>query len=313
MDLLHLRTFLEVAKGLNFTRAATRLGYVQSTVSAHVRALEDELGVQLFDRLGRRIRLTPAGETLLGEAADLVTRADAAERATRLAAGGDGRIAGRIVIGAPESLLSYRLPPLIGRYHRQFPEVDLSFRPVATGRLRGEVERLLIEGSIDVAFVMDERLPPRGRVSTETLWNEPISVIAPPDHPLVGARGLTPRALGNTTVLLSEAIGAGCAYRTQFVDQLRAIPGQPRELLEFASVEAVKQCVAAGMGISALPTAAVAADLESGRLRALTWGRFAIFTHVAWNPRRWQSPAVSAVLDLARETAREAADLATTA
>jgi DNA-binding transcriptional LysR family regulator len=309
MEVVYLRTFVEVAEALSFTQAATRLRYAQSTVSAHILILERDLGVKLIDRLGRRIRLTTAGEALLREAKELIAHMSAVERAIRVAAGADDVVAGRVVAAAPETLLSYRLPSLIGRYHRDFPAVNLSLRPVAGGRLRGDAERALIDGVIDIAFVLDEQhLRSRGGVRTEALWPEPISIVAAPGHPLIAAGAMESSEIARTTVLLCEEAEVGCVYRTQFLDQLHAAGLHPREMLEFTSVEAVKQCVATGMGISAIPTIAVEADLKHGTLTALEWGNFAVFTYMAWNPRAWQPPAVRSLLELAREFSGPIAD-----
>ena len=102
--------------------------------------------------------------------------------------------------------------------------------------------------------------------------------------------------------MLPEAPESGCAYRGQFERQLGAAGVVPPEKMEFQSIEAVKQCVSAGMGVSVLPSVAVSAELEGGKLAALRWEEpFEVLTQMVWHKERWQSSALRAFLDTARE------------
>jgi len=118
MELRHLTTFRAVAKSLSFTRAAAELGYVQSALTAHVKALEAELGVRLFDRLGRRIVLTNAGVSLLGYAENILELT----REATVAVGQPGQPQGPVTISAPEVLCTYRLPAVIRQPHGHTPD-----------------------------------------------------------------------------------------------------------------------------------------------------------------------------------------------
>jgi DNA-binding transcriptional LysR family regulator len=136
----------------------------------------------------------------------------------------------------------------------------------------------------------------------EPLIREDISVIAAPGHRLVGSRRAGPEDLRDEVVLLPEAPDAGCAYRGQFERQLADRHVTPRDSLEFASIETVKQCVVAGMGVSALPSVAVDADVAAGNLVRLPWRRpFEVWTQVVWNDRRSLTPAMTAFVETARE------------
>lgn len=111
MGLRHLQTFGAVAELLSFTRAAERLGYAQSSITGQVRALEEELGEPLFERLGKRVALTAAGRRLLPYAEKMLGLAGEARAA---AAAQDGRPRGTLTIGASESLCAFRLPAVLG-------------------------------------------------------------------------------------------------------------------------------------------------------------------------------------------------------
>ena len=306
MELRQVETFAAVAEELSFSRAAAKLGYVQSSVSAQVAALERELGVPLFDRLGRRIALTDAGEVMLAYSQRLLSLV----QETRVAVSdagvvGTGEVTGSLTVSAPETLLTYRLPELLALFHERHPRVRLSVRPSAVGRLVGSTRRALEEGAVDVAFVLDAPLEGRlggTALGVEALVAEDVIVVAPGSHALAASSVVLPDDLSGETVLLPEAPESGCAYRGQFERHLAEASVVPRETMEFQSIEAVKRCVAAGMGVSVLPSVAVGSELGSGALAALGWdGPFEVLTQMAWHGGRWKSPALRSFLEAAGE------------
>ena len=296
-----METFRAVANELSFSRAAAKLGYVQSSVSSQVASLEQELGAPLFDRLGRTIALTEAGKVMLAYSEKLLGLAQEAKEAVADAAVGSDEITGTLSISAPETLLTYRLPGLLALFHERYPRVRVSLKPTAVGRLVGSTRRALEAGRVDVAFVMDGPVEIVG-LSAEPLVEEIVSVIAPPAHALADSTLVTPPDLGGETVLLPEAPESGCAYRGGFERQLSAAGVVPRETLEFQSIEAIKRCVSAGMGVTVLPTVAVENELAAGGLSGLGWQEpIRVGTLMAWNEARWASPALRAFLETARE------------
>jgi DNA-binding transcriptional LysR family regulator len=306
MELRELAAFREVARQSSFSRAATRLGYVQSTVSAQIQALEQDLGVRVFDRLGRTIALTAAGEALLPHAERLLEQALEARSAVAEAVAGGGSLVGTIGISAPESLLTYRLPAVLSRFRAEHPGVAIDLRPTAIGRFRGETRKAIATGAVDLAFVLDSPLDLAG-FESEVLITEPISVVAPPGHRLASALSASPADLDGDSLLLPEAPDSGCAYRGQFERQLADAKVNTDGALEFASIETVKQCVIAGMGISVLPSVAVEADVAMGRLARLPWREpFDVYTQLVWNSRRTIAPAQAAFMATARATLRGA-------
>jgi DNA-binding transcriptional LysR family regulator len=305
MELRQVETFHAVATELSFSRAAAKLGYVQSSVSTQVSALERELGVSLFDRLGRRIALTNAGKVMFAHSGKLLALAEQTREAVADSGVGSGEVAGSLTVSVPETLLTYRLPKLLALFHQRHPNVRLSVRPSAIGRLVGSARKAVEEGRVDVAFVLDEPLGERAgpaNLAVETLIAENVSVIAPTSHLLASAPTVLPQDLRGETVLLPEAPEFGCAYRGQFERQLGSAGVVPPEKMEFQSIEAVKQCVAAGMGVSVLPSVAVNAELEAGTLAALQWGEpFEVLMQMSWHEDRWKSPALRAFLEVTRE------------
>jgi DNA-binding transcriptional LysR family regulator len=301
VELRQVETFRAVAEELSFSRAAHRLGYVQSSVSAQVAALEKDLGAPLFDRLGRKIALTDAGRVMLRYSSRLLDLTEEAREAVADAGVGSGEVTGTLTVSAPETLLTYRLPRLLALFHERHPKVRLSVRPSAVGRLVGSMRRSVEEGGVNVAFVLDGPVEVSG-LSVEPLLEESVSVIVPAAHALASSTMAASGDLSGETVLLPEAPESGCAYRGQFERQLGAASVVPAEKMEFQSIEAVKQCVAAGMGVSVMPSVAVSAELEDGKLAALRWQEpFEVLTQMVWHEERWQSPALRAFLETARE------------
>jgi DNA-binding transcriptional LysR family regulator len=315
VELRELAAFREVARQSSFSRAAARLGYVQSTVSAQVQALEHDLGVRLIDRLGRSIALTVAGEALLPQAERLLALAAEARTAATEAVRAGTTLTGSVAISAPETLLTYRLPAVLTAFRARHPEVSIYLQPTAIGRFRGDTRRAIASGTTDLAFVLDTKLDLPGFAS-EVLLPEPITVIAPPGHRLASdrprarrrqhaARGVRPSDLSAEALLLPEAPDSGCAYRGQFERHLADAHVAVDGAVEFASIETVKQCVIAGMGVSVLPDVAVSSEVASGRLARLPWdGTFEVYTQVVWNARRSIPPAGAAFMATAREVLR---------
>ncbi len=139
-------------------------------------------------------------------------------------------------------------------------------------------------------------------LSVEPLLEEGVSVIAPVAHALASSTLVASRDLSGETLLLPEAPESGCAYRGQFERHLSAVGVVPPETMEFQSIEALKQCVAAGMGVAVLPSVAVETELRNVTLAALAWEEpFEVRTQMVWHEERWKSPALRAFLETARE------------
>lgn len=291
MELRHLATFRTLATTLNFTRTAALLGYAQSSVSAQIQELEADLGVRLFERLNKRIMLTDEGYRLLVYAEKLL---DLAEEA-RSALSTTEQPAGAVTISAPETLCTYRLPPLLQRFRATFPQIQVHFRPLPVPDLR----RSVLEGRVDVAFVLEEPLRATGLI-VEPLLRERLLVLAPPDHPLAHSTRVTPADIEGEPVLLTEV---GCSYRNLFKRALSGVGVYPTTNLELTSVEAIKQCVMLGMGITVLPEVAVQQEVTQGRLVALPWSEpnFEVVTQMLWHRDKWQSLALKSFLSLTRE------------
>jgi DNA-binding transcriptional LysR family regulator len=296
MELRHLRSFQAVATNRSFTRAANELGYVQSAITSHVKALEADLGVRLFDRLGRRIVITEAGSELLAYATKILDLTDSA----RAAVAYGGQPSGTLRISASETLCTYRLPPVLKEFGKRFPGVRLVFEPSRNGTLDPTLRRRLSEGAVDAAFVIERERIDLGGLVSEILVREPLVLVAYPDHPLAEADGVRPADLTEESVLMAEK---GCGFRELFEEQMARAGVKPKAEIEFTSSEAIKRCVEGGMGVAVLAAVSVAEEIRSGRLAVLDWSEpdFFVATRMLRHGDRWLSPALGAFLDTARD------------
>lgn len=291
MELRQLTTFKVVSETLSFTRAAEQLKYAQSSVTAQIQSLEEELGTTLFERLGKRIILTEAGGRLLKYADQMVRLADEA----RLAVPGTAEPSGTLQIGAAESLLTYRLPPVFGLLKQRYPRVNLIFRPGVCSEMR----RTVADGGLDACFVI-EQSPTDGPCLYDDLGPTRVSLVVPPNHRLAACAAVGPEDLVGETYLGTEA---GCTYRVVFEQMLARVGVKTAAQVEFGSIEAIKQCVMGGMGFSVVNSVAVANEVANGQLVELNWTGppFNLRTYLCWHRDKWQSPALSAFLNVARE------------
>ncbi|GAB3827226.1 LysR family transcriptional regulator [Dactylosporangium cerinum] len=288
MELRHLVYFVAVAEERNFSRAAERLRVVQSGVSAAIRSLERELGVQLFDRSSQRVALTDAGAALLPEARATIDAAQAARDAVDEVRGG---LRGTLRIGTLISVGFIDLPGLLGQFRAEHPGVDLRLRAAPTGS--AGLARSLLDGELDVAFVSLAGRPPAG-LSVRVLVAEPIVAVLPAGHPLADRATVSLADLAEEPFVDSPP---GYGNRTE-VDRGFAAAGLRRRVaLEVADIATVAQYVRNGLGVALLPRFSVGAA-DGLRTPAVSGARLRWTFGVATGSARRPSAAVRALLDL---------------
>ncbi|WP_027815128.1 LysR substrate-binding domain-containing protein [Paraburkholderia bannensis] len=290
MELAALAIFRAVVRENGVTRAAAKLNRVQSNVTTRIKQLEEQLGTALFTRDGRRLVLTPAGETLLPYAERLLALADEARHALKA-----GRPSGRLRLGTMESVAASRLPGVLARYHQNWPDVTLELETGTTGCL---IERLR-EFEVDAALIATPLAgPPDPEVfESVPVYREELVMITPRGHRPIRQ----PRDVALSTLVAFER---GCAYRS-YVEAWYLEHGiRPTRVLELGSYHAIVACVAAGAGVAVAPRSVLdlqrnADDITIHSLGAL--GR--IDTLLAWR-RGHFSPALDALKSALLEHAR---------
>ncbi len=258
MELHQLEAFEGVAAHRSFTRAAEALCLTQPAVTRQIAALEAELKTRLFDRLGKTVELTAAGEALHRYAAEILRLTHEAGNAVADVATG---AAGRLSVGANSTTATYLLPPLLRRFREANPGVELV---VHTG-ISAQVADMVVANQVDVGVVT-------GFMGQAGLVEIPLTeyatvVVVFPDHPLACAATpvRTEQLEGSPLILMEE----GTNLR-RYVDRLLSTAGvAERVTMELDNVEAIKKMIEARLGISLLPLISVEAEVRAGSLIAL--------------------------------------------
>src|SRR5919206_2697719 len=254
MDLQRLRVFQAVADEGSFSRAARAVFLSQPAVTQHVHALEAELGVPLFDRLGRRIALTPAGAALAQHVPEILNLVSTAEVAAREAGGEASRT---LRLGVSETLATYVLPPLLGELERRLPQAELRLTVGDSAELLGA----LLNNTIELALWLREAAHPQ--LQQTLLASEPLVWILPPDDPLAGAASLQANAWQARRLILRTRNSAARRVTQAMLEQAGAFP---QHVLEMDNLEAIKRAVEVGLGVSIAPRSAVERELHLGSL-----------------------------------------------
>jgi len=286
VSLRQLRVFEAVARLSNYTRAAEELHLSQPAVSMQVHQLEDAVGLPLFERLGKSIVLTEAGREIY-QYSRSINRALQEMEEVMEALKGVNR--GRLHV-AVASTVNYFAPRLLAVFHQRYPGIS----PRLDVTNRESLVRLLDANSIDIALM---GVPPQDvDVEAEAFTDNPLVVIAPPDHPLAGERSIPLSRLAGEIFVMREA---GSGTRQSMERYFREAGLTIRHGMQMTRNEAVKQAVRSGLGLSVVSLHTIELELETRRLVTLDVQGFPL-------PRKWYlvyrrgkrlSPAAAAFRD----------------
>ena len=283
VSLRQLRIFENVARLLSYTRAAEELHLTQPAVSMQVRQLEEEIGLPLFEKLGRQIGLTEAGREIydysrsidraLQEMEDVVESLKGVSR-------------GHLSI-AVASTVNYFAPRLLAAFHQCFPGIGLSLDVTNRERLVQQLQA----NSVDL--VLMGQPPKRVDVESEAFMENPLVVVAPPGHPLAEAGRVDTGRLANEVFVMREpGSGTRQAMERFFAEHGIAI----RHGMQMTRNEAIKQAVRAGLGLSVVSLHTLELELETKRLAVLDVAGFPLERqwHLVYRRGRRLSPAAQA-------------------
>jgi DNA-binding transcriptional LysR family regulator len=252
-----LRVFAEVAQQGSMTRAAEVLHLTPPAVSMQIREIESQVGLSLFDREGRSVSLSTAGEYFLVHARRMLSALKDAEHAM-------GRFKrlehGRLTIGMV-STAKYFVPHLLAQFHRERPGVEV--RLTVAGN-REQLVALMQQGQVDLSVM--GRAPREIATRAEAFAAHPIVFVAPPGHPLLGLGRVPAAALDGQDFIVRERGSGTRAAMQQFFDAQRVVP---RIVMEMSSNETIKQSVIAGLGLSMLSLHTVGLEMRHGLIRRL--------------------------------------------
>jgi DNA-binding transcriptional LysR family regulator len=295
MTLRQFEIFLAVVRARSFTRAADTLHLSQSTLSQHVIELERELGVRLFDRLGRAVMPTEAGRLLDEHAARIVATVAGLRRAVDELA---GLARGSLVVGASTTPGLYVLPRAVAEFRRRFPRIDVSLR-IANSR---QTEERVRADEVDIGVVGGHVLGAAERCVAAALLDE-LVLIVPPSHAWAIRREVPAGAIAQTPLLIREP---GSATRQVTERALREAGVSFTTAMELDHVEAIKQAVMAGLGVAFVSVHAIRGEVDTGRLRALRLKglRLRRHFHIVHNQARTPTASARAFISLLERAPR---------
>jgi len=256
MDYDQLASFLEVAKLQSFSRAAEKIYRTQPAISAQVRLLEQECGEKLFDRSGKKVMLTPAGEILQRYAQRII---ELNKEALQAIAELNQTARGKLHIGANEATCLYVLPKTFARFRELYPLVQISIYRNFSHKILQKVQ----EGAIELGIVT---LPQSANnMEAIPVFRDEMQVIVPASHPLATNRSATVEEVANFPLILPKT------GRTRVVlDRLlRAHRERIQVSMELASVETIKKFVGAGLGVSIISRAYAQAEVAAGLVKLI--------------------------------------------
>lgn len=286
MELRQLQTFITAARLESFSKAAALLGYSQSAVTVQIRLLEEELGTRLFDRLGRRISLTPQGQRFLERSQQILKDVNQAAQSARE----EGELKNPLHIGALESLCSSKLPPVLGWFRKFHPQVPIKITTAPPGRLC----ELLEQNQLDLIYLLD-----RARYSKNWVramkQEEPIEFITSAAYWQGRPKSLPLRQLLKEPFFLTEK---NENYRRELDSYLESQSLELTPAVEVSNTDFIIRLLKENGGISYLPRFAVKEALTSGELTALdvTDLRTVMYQQIFVHRNKWRSREMEAFI-----------------
>lgn len=276
MELRHLRYFVTVAEELHFGRAAKRLCITQQPLSRQIRNLEDELGVQLFYRTKRTVRLTEVGQIFLEEAKKTIEQANFAVQLVQQASNGE---IGQIAIAFTGSALNIVLPATVRQFKKLYPQVDLTLKRLPTLEQVEAIHSRQIDVGLLHPPIDDDTL------ILETIYQENLVVALPDNHPLAKdeSNAISLKQLANESFILFPRYIGSVLY-DQIINLCRQADFSPNIVQEAMPQQTILGLVAAGIGVSLIHSSVQTLGRSGVVFRSLIESTPILETAVAWSP-----------------------------
>ncbi|MFW2373888.1 MAG: LysR family transcriptional regulator, partial [Gammaproteobacteria bacterium] len=262
MDIQNLSAFISVSETGSFSRAAEKLFITQPAVSKRIHALEQELAVLLFDRIGKKIQLTEAGNALLPSAKRILAEL---EESRRVISNLSGNIGGPLRLGTSHHIGLHRLPPVLRNYTARYPDVDLDIHFMDSE----EACEAVLKGDLELAIAtLPEQL--LENLHTEIIWHDPLSLVVNRESPLINLRPLKLEQL-----LIYPAIlpSQNTFTRALMEKELQLHERTMKIAMETNYLETIKMMVSIGLGWSVLPESMLSEDLVCLEIEGITMER----------------------------------------
>lgn len=281
MEIRHLITFKTIVEKGGFNKTAEHLGYAQSSITTHIKELEQELGRPLFDRLGKKVMLTQYGQQFLTYATKII---ELYNQSLNI----DKEPQGDLILGISESLTICRVPAILLDYKMKYPKVRLLIKSLEND----DVATSLKNGDIDLALILEKDDWQQEDLYAEKLIQERMVKIS------------SSQKILTNTALFAEA---KCSYKSVFDEYIRNQAIDIRESLEFQSIEAIKHCVKNGLGFSVVPYFSVKEELEDKKLQGefVPQQHATISTFLTYHKDKWLSPSIIRMIEIIRKHAQK--------
>jgi DNA-binding transcriptional LysR family regulator len=257
VEIRQYESFKTIVEQKSFLKAARILGYAPSTITTHINGIEDELGGKVFDRIGKKIQITPLGQKLYQYSVELL---NIYEETLHLSES-NGEIKGKINIGAAESLILFKMTPLMRKYIKKFPEVDFSIVSDTYINLMD----MLRNGLIDFGVLLAPKINDDEFI-VETLSYNPLVFVANKETNLNYISNENIEQLNNETIILTNG---NCLIRKHFLELINEHKINLKKTLEFSSIEIIRQCVLEGLGISLLAEISVIDLIKENKIKKI--------------------------------------------
>lgn len=292
MEYRNLVTFLRVAELQNFTQAANALGYAQSTVTFHIQSLEEELGVTLFDRIGKKVSLTMAGEYLISYANEMMHL----ESGIRELGEKADAVAGTLRVGIVESLLATYAGQAVPRYQKRYPRVSVEFRTASGFKLM----ELLYKSEVDLIFFMGKRIADPEFVR-DLIRTAGVSFVTYAEHPLAGRRSIPFLEIQKEPLVLPER----ASFYRRIAEEIAAqYDCTLNPSIQIGNTAAILELLKSRAGISFLPDYLTRREVEAGRLAILDV-KDPLHTHfyvqIFHHRNKWVTPQMKGFVEVMEE------------
>lgn len=291
MELREIITFLEVAQQNSFSKAARQLGYSQAAVTIQIKQLEQELGVLLFDRIGKQTTLTYQGSAFYEYAVEVVRSLEQA----KVAVAGTEKLTGGLRLGSVESICASVFPELLQEYHRLYPEVHISIVTDTPEKLLEKINR----NELDFVYLTDERIYDNKLVKALEEAEE-VCFVASTEHHLMKKDKLRLEEVIVEPFILTEK---DVSYRYILDKYLAARGEEIVPFLEIGNTDYIIRQLVNNEGVSFLPKFTVRTEIENGRLGILNVEEFhmSIWRQIIYHKDKWVTREMEAFFDLARD------------
>ena len=287
MEIRKFKTFKKIVELKSFSKAAESLYYGKSTVSEHIQSLERELGAPLFDRLGKTISVTDTGNELYKYVVELLNTYDMIKNISV------DKIdtKGELNIGISESLVIYRLNSGLSQFNHVYPNVNLKIISDNCSKLR---ERLYT-GELDLIITLEPKMDFEDLI-THKISEENLIFISGKEFDVKDINRENKSEIEKKCFIFTEK---ECSLRQFFQNYLYNIDVLPLRILEFSSIEAVKQCVVSNLGVSLLPKFCVEDLIEAKKIRVIKGNgdEIKFSTQISYHKNKWLSPLLNEFME----------------